>query len=230
MQKAKRPRWPWFIFGAIIALATVASPLTAARQIVIVGVPAYDQSRVEAIAQSLKGQPWKLVNKDALLERVESRLYVDHATYQQNFLSAGELRVVYRKPVARSAQFPDLYIDENGQQFVVSGYTQALPTLSVDPGAVEPSGSISGGLDLVGAGKVAQLLTDRLPNYAWKVELDPRSVLFLRLEKGVRVVLGPADKLEAKIGRLSDILTQKAELWHAKEINLSVPNQPVYQP
>jgi hypothetical protein len=185
---------------------------------------------VENIVQSLKGQPWKLINTDALLEEVESQPYVDHATYDTNVFGRSELHIFYRTPVARLAGHPDVYIDRIGQVFQLKAYTKPLPSLTVASNVLEPSGCITTGYDLVDTGKVAQMLTDRLPNYAWKVELDPRSVLFLQLEKGVHVVLGPPENLEAKIDKLSEILTKQAELWNVREINLSVPNQPVYTP
>jgi hypothetical protein len=228
-----RARWSgfaWVCFVGIVFAASLASPLTAAKRIRVVGVHKGDQGRVEALLQPLRRQPWKLINGDALISAVRDEPSVADARYEANLFGSGILTVSYRVPVARVASRPNLLMDRDGQLFAGTTILSGLPTINLQESVLNGLPTVTHGYDLSGTALTCRLLRDRLPNFGWTVELDPRSVIFLTSQSGTRVILGPPEKLEAKIDKLSAIYASSPAFAKVKEINLVVPGQAVFTP
>lgn len=223
-------RWPWFLFTLILFAGALTSPLTAAKVIEVRGSHTSDRARVQSILATLQGVPWRSVNRDLLESRLKQNPEIEDIQFENNMFGRGIVTIKPRKPVALLVNKQGLAIDRYGQIFETKSKHSALAKLQIDPVSLGNSSSISHGVDLKGAAELASLITELVPNYAISIEMDARSAFYLRVGTGVRIVLGSSDKLEAKVKRLADILAMKPDLRYASEINLIVPNQPVYTP
>lgn len=220
----------WLLFLGVVFLGSVSSPLTAAHKVRVIGVSHEDQPRVERILQSVRSQPWRLLNVDALLSAIKEEPSVAEVHYEGNIFGRSVLRVESRVPVAVVAGRSKLLMDKEGQIFPGRTILSGLPTVNLQESVLTGLSTVTHGYDLGGVALTCRLLRDRLPNYAWTVELDQRSVLFLTSSTGTRVILGPPEKLEAKIDKLAAIYASSPAFAKVKEINLVVPSQAVFTP
>ncbi|MFX6998507.1 hypothetical protein ABTI04_19090, partial [Acinetobacter baumannii] len=87
MAVRSRARWKnlsWLLLIGVVFAAALASPLTAAPRGRGVGAHKEDQRRIEQILQSIRSQPWKLLNSDALISAVKEEPSVADARYEAN--------------------------------------------------------------------------------------------------------------------------------------------------
>lgn len=233
MAAGRKSRWSgfaWLLLVGVILVASVASPLTSARKIRVIGLAKDDQARVEAILSRVRTQPWKLLNTDALVSAIKEEPSVGDARYEGNLFGRGVLTVEARVPVATVAGRTKLLMDKEGQLFTGRTILSGLPKVNLQESVLTGLVTMTHGYDLAGTALTCRLLRDRMPNLGWTVELDQRSVLFLTSSTGTRVILGPPEKLEAKIDKLAAIYASSPAFTKVKEINLVVPSQAVFTP
>ncbi len=222
----------WVAVALNVVAGVALSPLTAATRVRVVGAPAADEVRIRAELQSLRGLPWARTSPTAVSGRLGALPDARSATFQSNPFGRGLVRFDLRRPAALVAGRPVLVLDAEGQLYATRRTVpEGLRTLSLAPGALEATYTVTGTLETRRLAQLAADLAANLPNLAGNLEVDGRGVVSLRSEQGGLIVFGSTDDLPHKVSRLRAVLGQRPGLLGTvRRLDLTAPDNPVVAP
>ena len=108
---------------------------------------------------------------------------------------------------------------------------QDLPAVFLQKGWFRPSVLLMAPWEAGHVAAFAVELKKEFPTTPARVTVDARGMIFLRFSASGQVRMGSSEKLPEKTAKLKQILASDPELLdRVKEINLTVPEQPVQVP
>lgn len=230
--------WLWALALASVAAGLAFSPLTGLRKVVVVGATDEDAAKVAEALQPFAQVPWARFD---VIEASDALLVSDairSVRLTTNIFGRGEARFVYRRPVARLAGRPEVYLDDRGNLFFWAGRPDvaeddgsALPVLTVPERFLEFNGLILGVWESVAVVDVVEGLKSRGIQLDYSLAMDEQSVLSLQVADGPEVVFGSSDELPEKLDVLERLVERDSRAFsRARLVNLTAPSRPSISP
>lgn len=214
-----RKRLRWFVIGAGIVLvvvgvlAVLASPLFAIDKVDVEGVVYADPAAVQAVVDSLEGDPILTADLDGAARKLEQIPWVEAARVTMHFPNKVSIEIAERTPVASFKGADAQFRVVDADAFVVA----VLPNQPLDyppiTGVLPNSAAGSGaGANVKGASQLIAALPPTIADRLESVELGPTGDLIAHLggvDGGppLTIKFGPPndyrDKLVAVLARMS---------------------------
>lgn len=220
----------------MIALALICfigirnSRLTQLSQVTIESNSESDVARLQSIVKQYENVPAMQIPEDKIEIAIRKNLQVKEVEFSANVFGRGNLKVSYRKPVARLASAPRFCIDGEGYLFPYRGLMPNL-VITANMQQMRPILCLSDQSELSDLSQLASKLQVQQPKLAGNLDLDASGRLFFQVTGSARIVFGRGDRLEDKIAVLSKLIAADSGiLENAKEINLVEPQEPAMTP
>jgi cell division septal protein FtsQ len=203
------------IFGLLLGVNVVVgllwSPLTALREVRIRGAAAWDQARLQMIAESVKGIPCAQVNSHDVESQVLQDSEVKTARFSRNLFGSAVLSVDYREPVAVLDQQPDVALSTDGVTFFSRHLPPNLPVVKIDGENPMGSALIAGSWPVQTVAKLAVQMGAIFKGRSLQIELGKGQVLCLNMG-AEQVVFGSCDDIDSKVAALQSQLAKDPQL------------------
>lgn len=221
----------WIVALAQICVGLLVSPMTAVSRVRVVGAPATDHERITRHLQALSGSPYVRAPLRETESRVLANPELETASLRNNMFGSAVLRVKPKVAVARLDGSRPIFLSSRGSAYQAGSAAAGLPLVQLQAEAFNANLCLSGSWE---AQKIASLC-GVLPPYFRKPELvidvDRRGVASLVLPRHGRVIMGSLDNLEQKVEVLQRLLeTRPGFLAKIKQLNLTAPDYPVFEP
>lgn len=221
-----------------MAAGMAFSPLTGLRKVTVVGATEEDAAQVAKALQPFAQVPWARFDVGAASEALLVSDAVRSVSLTTNVFGRGEVRFAYRRPVARLAGRPAVYLDDRGTLFYWEGRPDVagedgsvLPELTLPPRFLEFNGLILGVWESGAVVSVVEGLKSRGIQLDYSLAMDEQSVLSLQVTDGPEVVLGSSDELPEKLDVLKRLVERDARSFgRARLVNLTAPGRPSISP
>lgn len=218
------------LLAASVVAGLDASPITSLSRARVVGAEPFDRPKIEGIMSSLAGKPIGQVDTRLVESGALESPEVAKAEYRQNLFGRSELKLSYRKPVARMEGRPNELFDEDGVLYSSRQATGVLPLLRLPEDSLGPKLTFADGWP---KGRVAYLcshIPKEIARDSLVVEVQERGGLCLNMGQQQQIVLGSEDQLDEKIAKLESLLEGNPRLLaEIKELNLTAPSRPVFR-
>jgi hypothetical protein len=229
-KKRKQPKvwtppkdWTWHLwglFGLNLVIGLVASPVTSATTIRIVGAPLIEQPRLERLAQLIDDRPYFLVDKDQVRSGAMENRAVQSAEYQANLFGRGVVTLRYRKAVATLGS--GLYLSRDGSVFL---WRDEVPVrILVEPPTSPDAKNLAvfGTWPTATVASMCENIAERLPDRDWRLVVAKTGFVSLVPAQGGTVEFGSFEEMDRKIETLTSILRDEPDLLvRVKELNLA---------
>ncbi|MEJ5171100.1 MAG: hypothetical protein WHU10_08940 [Fimbriimonadales bacterium] len=219
------------ILGWLLALNLVAglvfSPAMATRRVRVLGARPYDQARIRSVLIGLRGVPFFLVRGPWLEHRLAAVPYVESVSVARNLFGRAVVRMAYRRPVTRVASQRNLALDRWGVAYLSPEPVKGVPTVFLPGPAFRPWLTVVAPFETRSAAWVCERASAIRNLDLGSVVLTYQGAVSLRDRSGATIVLGPAERLEEKLDRLEEILSERPSLFESvRELNLTAPSRP----
>jgi hypothetical protein len=221
------------MLAASFVLGLFYSPITAVRNLRIVGVQPHDRNRVTQLAQSLEGVPYGRVDVLAFESSVLRGRDIYDADLSHNVFGSGVLRLKYRRPIAavQGAGLSRIYLDDRGVLFSSPEPFQGLRKLILDATFKQP-------ILAFGQAWPCAVVSDfclKLNSFAELsdavVHLSANGRLTLSKENFGSVDFGGTDAIDAKLKKLRQLLDEQPDiLTRVRSLTLVDPETPAFEP
>jgi hypothetical protein len=170
--------------------------------------------------------PWIRINRFEVESEILELSHIRRATFEPNLFGRATVTVEYRQPVAKIAGDQGLYVDSAGDVYV-DPVGADVPEVKVPADTMTLSGCLTGSWPRSGVVTTVKEMRSSLPQLDYSLELDPKSVLSLRVVDGPQVILGSASQLEEKIKKLADLYSNEGVSFKKSTVlNLIAPERP----
>lgn len=221
----------WILLVVNCAAGIMYSPVTAIRDVRVVGVEKAYEKYVKAILGKQLGRPAMQVDPDLIESEVLASSAVRETSFARNILGRATLIVRYRKPVARFESDRNLYLDEDGAVFRSINDFGELPTLDIFADALQPTLSLSGRWPTRRIAFLAKASTKYDFGPRSTVEVQANGAVSLITDSAVTIRLGSPYSLEAKLQKLDELMASHPDLLlRAASIQLTAPEYPKWTP
>ena len=210
----------------------VLSPMTAITRVRVLGAEPFDRQRLQTQLEALGGKPVASITPRSVESGVTDAPEVRDVDFSRNWFGRAQLKITYRKPVAKITGSKSLYLSDEG---VLYTSRQRIPVLPY--------------AELPAAANLAAL------TYASEAPLQPLAELCLRIpapiepamttalyhpedglclntgEASALVIFGPAERMDEKLITLGKALRDNHRLLvDNSQINLIVPEKAARTP
>lgn len=234
-RRKKRPlevNWPVVLWGSAvinIGWGLFTSPITSPVKVRVVNSSAYDEAALTEILQDLRGRPAGLVNKASVESQVLSTGRFEYATLKLNLFGRGVLNLAPRQAVG-VIRDSNLALDRFGVLFPEPTPRDGLPVVVSPAEAAQTQAAFQGPWEAHETARLCTLLSQKLKDVSWAIEVDARGSTTIKSEKRASVIVGNTANLEEKVEVLADILQQKPDILdQVSELNISAPKNPTYK-
>lgn len=229
-----RPNWErvlWLAVGLNLAFGLLLSPITAARQVRVIGAKPSDQARLTQVLQRLRGVPCAVVDPLALEEQVLRRPDLRRANLSRNLFGQGILSLSYYRPLALVQGAGNVVLTDGGFLCAVPDAPADLPSLKLFADAGKPSLGFSAVWEPQKIAEVCELAAKQGIIQDLMIEVSVGGSVYLDSGSKGRVALGAPDDLKEKFDKIVEIVhTQPDLLSQNKELVLITPAKPVTRP
>lgn len=232
----KRSALPWGRVFGILLLANLAagawlSPITSIRTLRVEGVSEARRGAYVRYAQLLKGRPALNVNSRQFESTVMKDAAVENADFRRSPFGSANLRVSYRRPIARITGGGGTVLSSDGVLIKVDTRNLNIPTLELHPSSLSPALTVIGSWPGREIARLIQRLPSKLSQKGLQVVIDSEGAVCLNMTQAARIVWGSADRLEEKLKALEGLLSERPNLLeNVKELNLTEPSRPAFTP
>jgi cell division septal protein FtsQ len=221
----------WVLLVANVASGLYFSPITAVRKVRIVGADESQRGQLVHALQLLKDRSALGLDPREFESVVLKNGAVRNADFRRSLFGSASLRIENRKAVAAVEGSAGAYLDEEGVLFKLKHQNLELPTVKLHSSAVRPAFAAAGSWPARSVARLIQALPANLAQKDLRVEVDSEGAVCLNRGTGARIVLGSADRLEAKLQALQGLIAEKPNLLTTvKELNLTEPSRPAVTP
>jgi len=231
-----RSAFPWSATFAVLLVVNIAagawlSPITSIRKLRVEGVSEGRRGTFVRYAQLLKGRPALNLDPRQFESTILKDTAVENAEFRRSPFGSANLKVTYRRPIARIMGAGGAVLGRDGVLFKVETSNLNIPTLELHPSSLNPSLTILGpwpGRDIA---RLIQGLPPKLSQKELKVVVDSEGAVCLNITQAARIVWGSADRLDEKLKALESLLSERPTLLdNVKELNLTEPSRPAFKP
>ena len=228
--------FPWGTVLVALLLANLAvgawlSPITSIRTLRIEGVSEARRGTYVRYAQLLQGRPALNVSPREFESTVLKDPAVENASFRRSPFGSANLRVFYRRHIARITGSRGTVLSSDGVLFKVDVANLNIPTLELHPSSLGPSLTLLGPWPGKDIARLIQGLPPKLSEKGLKVVVDSEGTVCLNITQAARIVWGSADRLEEKLKALESLLSERPNLLeNVKELNLTEPSRPAFKP
>jgi len=211
------------------ALAVLHSKLFSARTVVIAGAVHTSRAEILKVSGLVQEPPLIDLNVTVMQGRLDSLPWVSTASVHLAWPSSVGIDVVERVPVATSALVGGGYalVDATGRVLADQSLRPSgLPL--VELGSISPPGSSLGASARPLLEAAAELPVSLLPRVQ-EIVASPEGGIVVRLDGGLKAVMGDDDALAEKFVSLATVLS-RVDLTGVGGIDLSVAASPVLTP
>lgn len=216
---------------AVVASGLVASPVTALRQVRVVGAPEADEARLRSLFVGLQGVPFVRLDRRRVEASVLANPEIAEARFVANPFGSAVLRVRVREAVAVLEGPRPLALDRSGILYAPSRPVTNRPVVRAPQAREGPSLALTGSWPARATADLAARLSALDGARTWTIEVSPGGVISLYSGEGLRIMLGSFDRMEEKVERLGEILRARPALAEeASTLVLVSPENPVIVP
>ena len=196
-----------------IALALVATPLVAVRQVDVDGAAYtwyFDGERLQGVVDDLDGAAILTVDLAGIRDRVEASPWVRRARVQRHFPDRVTIEIEERVPLAwyRGPDLRHRVLDAEGVVIaVLEGEPLDYVRIDGPLWLLEPGDTAPG--VLAATAQLVRSLPDEVAGVLDHVVVDEAQEIVLMLESGTEVRLGAPDDLQAKLVALVVVLRRQ---------------------
>lgn len=221
----------WLAFLAHLGAAIWLSPATSVRKLRIVDAPESERGRLMSLAQTLVGKPAVALDPREFESAVQKESRVESADFRRSLFGSANLKLVYRRAVARLEPGVATYLDTGGVLFQTNDPPVNLPAIAFHPSVLKPSFGIAGPAPLAEIAKLIQRIPHKLLEKGIRAEVDSEGAVCLNITQGATIDLGAVDGYEAKLEALEKLLAERPEIFQqAQALNLTEPSRPAIRP
>jgi hypothetical protein len=215
---------------ANVAVGLSFSPLTSVTKARVIGAEPFDRPRLERLLESLSDRPSARIDPRAVETEALKIPEALDSDFRRNILGRAQLKMAYRKPVAKIDGLPSTLMDENGVIYASRQPTRNLPRVRLPAKALEPQLAFVNSWPALPLAECCKRISKRIPKNDCVFELSLRGELCLNIKDSARIVFGSATQLDQKLSQLDALLNRNLRLTEIKELNLTAPSHPVYVP
>ena len=231
-----KPAFPWGTALAALLIGNLAvgawlSPITSVRTLRVEGVSEARRGTFVRYAQLLKGRPALNLNPRQFESTILKDAAVENVEFRRSPFGSANLRVSYRRPIARIMGAGGTVLSSDGVLFKVDATDLNIPTLELHPSSLSPSLALLGSWPGRDIARLIQSLPPKLSQKGLAVVVDSEGAVCLNITQAARIVWGSADRLEEKLKALEGLLSERPNLLeNVKELNLTEPSRPAFKP
>jgi hypothetical protein len=221
----------WTLAILNVAAGLAFSPVTGASLVRVVGAEEFDKQRLSRLLGALRDVPCVRVNGYAVESAVLDLPEAKSAVLSRNVFRRAVLEVTYRTPAARIFGRPGVALSSEGVVYRSQKPLNNYPLLKAPARIQAPGLAFCAGLTGKSLAYVCEKVRQMDQMQGATVEVDSKGSVYLHNGFGTRVVLGPSERMDEKLGKLAEILRERPEiLRQAKELNLISPSRAVTVP
>lgn len=231
--RAYRPHG-FFAVGLVVNVAAglFFSPMTAITRVRVLGAEPFDRPRLEGLLTAYAGKPVASITPRVVESGVEEAPEVRDVDFTRNWFGRAQLKITYRKPVAKISGTKALYLSDEGVTYTSRQRIPPLPSAELPESANSAALTYAIEAPLQPLGELCAHIPAPIDTTSVTALYHPEKGLCLNTgESSALVIFGPAENLDEKIAGLSKILQDNPNILRENlELNLIVPERATRTP
>lgn len=215
-----------------IVAGLIFSPITSITRVRVLGAEPFDRARIQGLMEGFAGRPVASLVPREIESHVTEAPEVKDVDFTRNWFGRAQLKITYRKPVAKVSGTPSLYLSDEGVLYNSRQKVGVLPNAELPQSSAPAALTFAVETPLEPLGELCARIPAPIDTAGAVALYHPEKGLCLNTgEASALVVFGPAERLDEKLAGLSQILRENPNILRENsEVNLIVPERATRTP